>query len=70
MNDDKYSMSVKFLKQLLVGLPDDMKVFVGCKSRTNFKSNNEPANTFVIEHNGSLFLVDEFKIDIGNGEII
>lgn len=69
-----YKMTVGMLKQLIEDLPDNMEVFVGCQGYTNFDFKNgnayENRDTFVIVHDGKLFIADSCAIETENGETI
>ena len=69
-----FEMNVGCLKELIKDLSDDTPVFVACKGYCNYDfENNKPAkgtDTFVIEHDGKIFITDECSVDIGNGKTI
>lgn len=68
----KMEMNVRFLKDIIEDLPDNMPVFVACQGFCNYDFGNkkpfDDTDTFGIVHDGKLFITDECNVDIGNGE--
>lgn len=67
-------MNVGLLKDLIKGLPNNMQVFVGCQGYCNYDFKNrkpyENTDTFVIVHDGKLFITDDCAIEDENGKTI
>lgn len=68
-------MNVGLLKENIKELPDDTPVFVGCQGECNYdfkkKKPRTGTDTFVIVHDGKVFITDEHNIaKDGNGNSI
>lgn len=67
-------MNVGKLKQELKDLPDDMPVFVACEGYCNYNFEQQRpfdgTDTFVLIHEGKLFITDACVVEIGDGEYL
>lgn len=61
-------MNVGMLKELIKDLPDDTQIFVACEGYCNYDFKNqkpfEDTDTFVIIHDGKLFITDDCAVEI------